>query len=183
MDRAYSTFEVKSFDDGHGLITGIASTPETDRSGDIVEPKGARFNLPLPLLWQHKGDSPIGHVTHATVTDKGIEVVAQIARGVTAEIDNVWRLIKGGLVRGLSVGFRSAPGDREYLKGGGIRYKSWEWFELSAVTIPANSKASIQTIKAFDTGAPIGADIVLIPPLARSSAAYSVPIPNKEMTQ
>jgi HK97 family phage prohead protease len=169
MDRAYSTFEIKSFDDGQGIITGIASTPETDRVGDIVEPKGARFNLPLPLLWQHKGDSPIGHVTKATVTDRGIEVVAHVARGVTAEIDNVWRMIKGGLVRGLSVGFRSAPGDREYLKGGGIRYKSWEWFELSAVTIPANVSASIQTIKTFDTP----------PARAATGAAVSpaVPIP------
>ena len=176
MNRAYSVFELKSFDDGQGIITGVATTPAADRVGDVVEPKGAKFALPLPLLWQHNAASPIGHVTQAKVTDSGIEVVARIARGVTDEIDHVWKLIKGGLVRGLSVGFRSAPGDREFLKGGGVRFKSWEWIELSAVTIPANTQASIQSIKAFDLGAPIGADVVRIAPLARDSAAYSIPL-------
>jgi len=176
MNKAYSLFELKSVDEGRGLIAGLATSIEADRVGDVVEPKGAKFKLPLPLLWQHNAAAPIGHVTHATVTESGIEVIAQVARGVTTEIDNVWRLIKGGLVRGLSVGFRSNPGDREFLKGGGIRFKSWEWLELSAVTIPANTQASIQSIKAFDTGAPIGADFVHVPPLARTSAAYSIPL-------
>jgi Escherichia/Staphylococcus phage prohead protease len=178
MNRAYSLFQIKSADEGAGIITGIASTPEADRVGDIVEPKGAKFKLPIPLLWQHDAKSPIGHVTQARVTDTGIEVVAQVARGVTAEIDNAWRLIKGGLVRGLSIGFRGH--DIEPIKGSafGVRFKSWEWLELSAVTIPANASASIQSVKAFDTRAPMGAtDVVVIPPLARTSAAFSIPLP------
>jgi len=175
MDRAYATFEIKSVDDGAGIITGIASTPEADRVGDIVEPKGAKFKLPIPLLWQHNASAPIGHVTQATVTDKGIQVIAQVARGVTDDIDRAWKLIKGGLVRGLSIGFRGH--DVEPIKGSyGVRFKSWEWLELSAVTIPANASASIQSVKAFDTSAPMGADVVRIAPLARSSAAYSIPL-------
>ena len=46
LKRAYSTFEVKAVDDDAGIIEGIASTPTTDRMGDIVEPKGAQFKLP-----------------------------------------------------------------------------------------------------------------------------------------
>lgn len=175
MERAYSVFEIKSFDDGEGIVRGIASTPATDRVGDVVEPKGAQFKLPLPLLWQHNARAPIGTVTDARVTAKGIEVVAKVARGVTDEIDNAWKLIKAGLVRGFSIGFRGL--DKEAIPNSyGIRFKSWEWLELSAVTIPANHEATILSVKQFDR-APMGADVVAIPPLARSSAFYAVDIP------
>lgn len=149
MIRGYSTFEVKAVDDDAGIIEGIASTPSTDRMGDVVEPKGAQFKLPLPLLWQHNAREPLGNVISAKVTDAGIWIRAQIVRGVLPEIDRVWTLIKAGLVRGLSIGFRSI--EEQDIKGTwGMRFVKWEWLELSAVTIPANSDATIQTIKSID---------------------------------
>ena len=154
MNRAYSVFEVKDFDESAGIVTGIATTPETDRVGDIVESKGAQFTLPLPLLWQHQSDAPIGHVTDAKVTKSGIAITAQIARGLLPEIDRAFALIKSGLVRGLSIGFRPLEGGAEPVNPrdpfGPLRFTAWEWLELSAVTIPANAQASIQTIKAYD---------------------------------
>lgn len=150
MIRAHSLFEVKSFDDATGIIEGIASTPTTDRIGDIVEPKGAQFKLPLPLLWQHNAREPLGHVISAKVTDAGIWIKAQVMLGVLPEIDRAWTLIKSGLVRGLSIGFRPTD-EPESIKGTwGLKFVKWEWLELSAVTIPANSEASIQTIKSID---------------------------------
>ena len=74
---------------------------------DVVEPRGAQFKLPIPFLWQHDSGHPIGHVTHAKVSAAGIEIVAKIAKGVTSEIDRAWALIKGGLVSGLSIGFKA----------------------------------------------------------------------------
>jgi HK97 family phage major capsid protein/HK97 family phage prohead protease len=153
MNRAYSLLDVKSVEEDARIIRGIASTPTADRMDDIVDPEGAKFALPLPLLWQHDSRQPIGHVTEANVTKAGIEISAQIAKGVTAKIDEAWALIKSGLVRGLSIGFRSLEQER-IEKSDGLRFKSWEWLELSAVTIPANAEASIHTIKQFDTGAP-----------------------------
>jgi hypothetical protein len=50
MKRAHSLLTIKSFDESSGEFEGIASTPSTDRMGDIVEPKGAKFTLPMPLL-------------------------------------------------------------------------------------------------------------------------------------
>lgn len=164
MNRAYSTFEVKEFDEGEGILRGIASTPSPDRLGDIVEPSGAKFALPLPLLWQHNSAQPIGNVISAKVTKGGIEVVAKVAKGVTAEIDQAWKLIKAGLVRGFSIGFRGLPGGSEPVNAkdpwGGVRFKSWEWLELSAVTIPANMEATIHAVKSLDrnsSGAASGA--------------------------
>lgn len=52
-NRAYSVLEIKSVDSEDRLITGMATTPETDRMGDIVDPMGAKFAKSLPLLWQH----------------------------------------------------------------------------------------------------------------------------------
>ena len=79
---------------------GIASTPSTDRAGDIVEPKGAEFQLPIPLLWQHSASQPIGWVTSATVKDTGIEVVVEVASisepgKLKDRLDEAWQSLKG----------------------------------------------------------------------------------------
>lgn len=146
--RAYSLLTIKSLDEDEGVIRGIATTPAPDRMGDVVDPAGAEYSLPLPLLWQHDSGAPIGQVTEAKVTKNGIEIVATVARGVSDEIDKAWTLIKAGLVRGLSIGFRGL--DVEQIPNSwGVRFKSWEWLELSAVTIPANAEASITTLKSI----------------------------------
>jgi HK97 family phage major capsid protein/HK97 family phage prohead protease len=151
LNRAYALLDIKSVEDDARVITGIATTPTADRLGDVVDPKGAQFRLPLPLLWQHDAKSPIGNVTAARVTDAGIEITAQIAKGVSAEIDRAWSLIKAGLVRGLSIGFKGL--EAEPIKGTyGVTFKAWEWLELSAVTIPANHEATIVSIKQFADG-------------------------------
>ena len=150
LNRAYSLLQVKKVDDELREITGFATTPTPDRLQDVVEPLGARFKLPMPLLWQHEAAQPIGRVTAAKVSEKGIEIVARIAKGVTDEIDRVWKLIKAGLVPGLSIGFK--PLELEFIKDSdGIRFTEWAWFETSAVTIPANAEATIATIKSIDT--------------------------------
>lgn len=145
MNRAFSTFTVKSASDS-GVIVGIASTPAADRVGDEMDPAGATFTLPMPLLWQHRHDEPIGHVTEAKVTPAGIEIVARVVRGVDAVADRAWNLIKGGLVRGLSIGFRPLEQSRNAI--GGMRVRKWAWYELSAVTLPCNEQATITAIKA-----------------------------------
>ncbi|ARK98301.1 phage major capsid protein [Burkholderia pseudomallei] len=157
-NKAFSRFEVKNLDDGRRMLKGIASTPTPDRVGDTVVPEGIRFKTPFPLLWQHDPSKPIGTVNKMTVTAAGAEVEATIAPpGTAAYIDEAYNLIKAGLVPGLSIGFR--PLDAVYDKAtGGFLIKSCELFELSAVTIPANADAAVQSIKAHDksrVGAPV----------------------------
>lgn len=155
LQRAYSLLTIKAVNDDERVITGIATTPTPDSYDDIVEPKGAQFKLPIPLLWQHDGKQPIGHVTAAKVTDAGIEITAKLAAVADAgklkdRLDEAWQSIKAGLVAGLSIGFR--PLESAQIEGSwGQRFLSWQWLELSAVTIPANSDASIQSIKSIDT--------------------------------
>jgi HK97 family phage major capsid protein/HK97 family phage prohead protease len=154
MNRAYSTLELKAVDDGKRTFTGIASTPSTDRMGDVVEPKGAQFKLPIPFLWQHNASDPIGWITSAKVTDKGIEVTGEVAKleedcELKNRLDYAWQMLKSKLVRGLSIGFNSIESAR-IENSYGYRFLKWEWLELSAVTIPANQDASITAIKSAD---------------------------------
>lgn len=150
LNRAYATLVVKSVDDEQRIIEGIASSPVTDRVGDVLEPKGAAYQLPIPLLWQHRSDQPIGQVIRAKVTKTGIEIRAQIAKGLLPRIDEAWALIKSGLVKGLSVGFRPLEDPEPIKDTFGYRFTKWEWLELSAVTVPANADATISLIKSLD---------------------------------
>jgi len=149
LNRAYSLLEIKRVDEDAREITGWATTPEADRMNDVVEPEGAQFKLPIPLLWQHDAGDPIGQVIQAEVTRAGVKIVAKIAKGI-AEIDRRWPLIRAGLVPGLSIGFK--PIEHEYIKETkGVRFKKWDWLELSCVTIPANQTATITMIRSIDT--------------------------------
>lgn len=155
--RAYSLMTIKAVNEDERVITGIASTPSPDRYGDVVEPKGAKFNLPIPLLWQHDQLQPIGTITEAKVTAEGIEIKAHVAKPepdapsqLAARLAEAWTSIKTGLVRGLSIGFR--PIEYAYIDDGGMRFSAWDLLEVSAVTIPANAECSIQTVKSLCAG-------------------------------
>ena len=153
-NRVYSALTIKALDDEKREFTGIATTPATDRMDDIVEPDGAQFELPIPLLWQHDRMAPIGKILTAKMTDKGIEVTGTIAKvdsppGLSARLDEAWQSLKHELVRGLSIGFR--PIEYMFMDNGGIHFTKWDWLELSAVTIPANAEATISSIKSYDS--------------------------------
>lgn len=154
LKRAYSILDIKSMDEAERIIEGIATTPSTDRYGDVVEPKGAEFSLPIPFLWQHDSSAPIGHVIKAKMTADGIPVTIKLAKTdepgtLKDRLDEAWQSMKLKLVRGLSIGFASI--EHTYIEGTyGIHFIKWSWLELSAVTIPANADATITAIKSLD---------------------------------
>ena len=158
QNRAYSVLTIKSVDEDKRTIRGIATTPSVDRIGDIIDPLGVKFQNPLPFLWQHNHDQPVGSVNFDTPTAKGIGFEATLVHPDTVEsptlkdlLQLAWDSIKTGLVRATSVGFR--PIEYSFMDTGGIRYSETEVYELSGVTIPANSDALITTIKSIDTAA------------------------------
>lgn len=157
MDRAYSILGVKGVtdDDKFVYVEGIASTPTLDRQGDSVDPLGAKFTAPMPLLWQHDAHKPVGQMTFAKPTKSGIPFKAQIPKITEAgtlkdRVDEAIQSLKYGLVSAVSIGFRILQDGYEVMDGGGWNIKSWEWMELSLVTIPANSEAVISAVKSAD---------------------------------
>jgi HK97 family phage prohead protease len=155
QNRAYSVLEVKSIDEEKRIIRGMATTPTVDRVGDIIEPEGVQFKNPMPLLWQHQHDQPIGHTTFGKPTKAGIPFESEFVHpdAVKSEtlkdrLQMAWDSVKTQLVRAVSIGFR--PIEYSFMDSGGIRYSETEVYELSAVTIPANADAVITTIKSLD---------------------------------
>jgi HK97 family phage major capsid protein len=162
LTRAWSTLEIKGVDLETREIEGIASTPTTDRRGDIVESSGARFTLPIPLLWQHNPAEPVGEVFAAQVTPAGIVIKARFAKvdepgTLRDRLEEAWQSVKAKLVRGLSIGFK--PLELTPIKKGdpfsGFHITRWLWAELSAVTLPINTDATIFNIKSAAMGHPL----------------------------
>jgi HK97 family phage prohead protease len=153
VSKAYSATEFSVMHEKAGdqrKIKGIASTPKPDREGDVVLPMGAKFKVPFPLLSAHDHSKPIGEVTKATATPNGIEIEAQLApEGVQGYIDDAWKLIKSGLMKGLSIGFRALTAPES--KGGNRVFNQYEVYELSVCTVPMNAGASITFAKSNET--------------------------------
>jgi HK97 family phage prohead protease/HK97 family phage major capsid protein len=185
VDRAYSTIQIRAVEEEERVIRGVATTPRTDRVGDIIDPLGVAFKNPMPLLHQHRASEPVGTVKFDKPTADGITFEARLPKidrpgPLKDRVDTAWDEVKLGLVRAVSVGFRVLEDGFEILKTGGLRFTDIEVMELSLVTIPANVDATIQTIKQFDTdlpAAPGTASPVSASPRVRGSVKLIKPNP------
>lgn len=145
---------------GTRKIRGFASTDSIDRQKDVVVPSGGEWQLPLPLLWSHSHQTPIGIVESIERRSNGLWITASVAEGIE-DADRIWKLIDAQLATGFSIGFIGKK--VEPLPNGGAKYVSWELVEISVVVVPANADAKIQrnlagTIKlvsAKDRGIPL----------------------------
>jgi len=157
VNRAYAILHVKAVDADKRILSGIATTPEPDRSGDIIEPLGVAFATPLPLLLFHDAKKPVGFATFSKPTKDGIEFQATIPTidepgTLKDRVDEAWQSVKAGLVSGVSIGFRAIE-EAFNKETGGFRFLKTEVLELSLVTVPANASATIHSIKALDLAA------------------------------
>lgn len=151
MNKIFANFEVRAVQEDERIIEGVASTVRPDRMSDVVEPRGIVYALPVPFLLDHNHSEAVGEVEHVEVSDKEIRFRARIAKIVEAGpaktlTDNAWSMIKNGLRKSVSIGFR--PLAQERINGGGIHYQSWELLELSAVSVPAQPDARILATRA-----------------------------------
>lgn len=156
MQRAYSALHVKQVSEDAGVvrIKGIASTPRSDRDGDIVNPMGARFKTPMPLLLQHRHDQPVGTVTFAKPNKNGIPFEAELPRIKEAgrlkdRVDEAIHSLQYKLIGFVSVGFIPDMEKTKRIPGGGYQIDEWDWHELSIVTVPAQPDAVITSVKSL----------------------------------
>lgn len=157
MNRAYALFHVKAVDADRRLISGVATTPEPDRSGDVIEPLGVSFKNPLPLLLYHDAKKPVGWTKFKKPTKDGIEFEASLPTieepgALRDRVEEAWQSVKAGLISGVSIGFRSIE-EAFNNDTGGFRFLQTEVVELSLVTVPANASATIHSIKQLDLAA------------------------------
>lgn len=177
MRRFTSELKLRAVDDDERVIEGVASTGAPDRMSDIVEPLGARFKLPLPLLLDHDHARAVGVVEWAKASASGITFRARIPKISEAGqakdlVDQAWAYAKHGLRRSVSIGFR--PLETARLDGGGYRYLAWEWLELSLVAVPAQPEAEILAVRAAENGR--RAHVAKIAPAAAGHTVRLAPV-------
>ena len=157
MDRLF--FETKMLADDTGAISGLAwKFGVPDRVGDWIEPgafKGTK--MPIPLLFGHDANDPVGVWDMATEKSDGLHLSGRLLVEDLPRAREVRALVSSGAVRGISIGFISkAAGARA---GGGRSIKSLELLEASLVTIPMHPGAKVTSAKSAVAALTIAAAI------------------------
>jgi len=155
QDRIYTLIsKMKSVSEDSSTITirGMASTTDTDRVGDVIISEawtkgGTESYLRNPIiLFNHDHNRPIGRGTSLRVTDKGLEITAKISKADPY----ISKLISDGILTTFSVGFKVK--DADYIKDtGGLLIKDAELYEVSVVSIPANTAAEFNVVKNYQS--------------------------------
>jgi HK97 family phage prohead protease len=149
--RMAYAMKARSLDDD-GRFAGYASVFDiVDNQRDIML-KGAFVGVmkkgagAVKLLWQHQPDEPIG-VFEKIFEDKfGLYVEGRLLLDVQ-KAKEAHALLKAGAVSGLSIGYSPV---RYKIDGKtGVRLLAEvDLFEVSLVTFPANSAATVTVVKA-----------------------------------
>jgi len=120
-------------------IKGYANTVSKDRTGDVIVKEawtkgGMDDYLKNPIILAfHDYSRPVGTTVDYNVTDKGLEIVAEISKAA----GEVYNLIKDGVLKTFSVGFSIK--DADYEKEDDTFYiKDLSLYEISVVSVPAN---------------------------------------------
>jgi HK97 family phage prohead protease len=145
--------EVKAIE-GERALSVTITTNDVDRSGDIVEPKGAKLTNfkknPVVLMSHDYSGLPIGRATDLAKSDNSITAkVVFPEEGTYPLADTVFNLYKQGFMKAWSIGFIPIKSeditDDEEKDSKTVRYgkrfKTWELLEFSACAVPANPHA------------------------------------------
>lgn len=145
MDRVYLETKLDASEDG--LIEGMAwKFAEPDRIGDVIT-KGAfaGASLPLPMLFGHDQNDPVGTWDTADEADEGLRVKGRLLVEDLPRAREIRALVRAGAVRGISIGFRTRKSTPR--SGGGRTITSLELLEASLVTIPMHPGARVASAK------------------------------------
>jgi HK97 family phage prohead protease len=137
--------------DEAGTITGNAwPFGSPDSVGDIIT-KGA-INVAvsdLPMLFGHNPDDLVGTWTETKQTDDGLIVKGQLHMD-QPRARSVRGMIQGGLVSGLSIGFRTKASARQ---GRNRVISALDLYEISVARNPSHPRARVTSAKQFDSAA------------------------------
>lgn len=116
-----------------------------DRIGDMIEPKAfTGINLPIPMLFGHDQNDPIGVWNEATIHDNALHLKGRLLIEEVARAREVRAFVKSGAVSGVSVGFitrKASP------RKGGRTIHELELLEASLVVTPMHPKARVVSAK------------------------------------
>jgi len=147
--------------DQPGEFVGFASTfgGEPDAYGDIIAPGAFAKSLAAhaaagtrpALLWQHDQKNPIGVWVELRETEIGLLAKGRLTLDVP-QAKSAHALMRDDALS-LSIGY-SVPAGGAELRDGARVLKQINLHEISAVAMPANPRARITGVKAYDPDAP-----------------------------
>jgi HK97 family phage prohead protease len=127
----------------------ICSTDDIDRAGEVIVQSGidlGDYQTNPVVLWQHDPMQPIARAVDIGLAGGKLQATVQFPdEGVSPKADEVYGLIKAGVINSTSVGFdpiESEPMDPNRPRGP-QRYLKCGLMEFSFVSVPANPGASI----------------------------------------
>lgn len=148
------TFKIKAvesdgFFSGYGSVFGVI-----DSYREIVAPGAFAASLvdsqakgrKLPVLWQHRGDMPLGVYDKLEEDDRGLYVEGHLLIADVAQAKETHALMKAGAVSGLSIGYyvlADSYDEKERIR----TLTKLDLQEVSVVTFPANDEARVDAIK------------------------------------
>lgn len=148
---AFKTEDVKE----DGTFSGYGSVfGNIDSYRDIVEPGAFAESLkmlkasgdPLPALWQHNPNWPIGGYTDLKEDSRGLLVTGFLLKDEVQQAREAYALMKARIVKGLSIGYYVI--DDTYNEKTNITHlKTLDLREISPVTFPANTAAQVDSVK------------------------------------
>ncbi|WAC25741.1 HK97 family phage prohead protease [Ancylobacter sp. SL191] len=139
--------ETKILADEAGAISGLAwKFGAPDRVGDMIEPGAFKgLKLPLPMLFGHNMNDPVGVWERAEEKADGLHVTGRLLVDDLPRAREVRALVKAGGVGGLSIGFVTKKA--AVRPGGGRSIKALDLYEVSLVTLPMHPGARITGAK------------------------------------
>lgn len=153
MNKVFKNFDFQpnSINEKERSVVIYASTKETDRMGDIIQPTA--FDIKkinekgLPILFNHNPNFPIGKSLWGKINDVGLMLKVYIS-DKTQVAKDVWNLVKEGIISGASVGF--IPEEWKEIKDG-YEFLKVDLLETSFTPIPANPGAVTLMMKKVES--------------------------------
>ena len=161
---------------GDREIGVIAATGNVARDGHVIEMAGLNLEnyrkVPV-VLWQHNSAEPVGTTIALGVVGNSLACrIAFAPLNVSITADQACALCKAGIVRGISIGFdpdwsTAEPLDPKKPRGG-QRFLKSELLEISVVSIPADTGATVVQ-RSFGGREDFRRMIERLPPISRPS--------------
>lgn len=139
------------------IIRGFANTVTKDRAGDVIPASAWTTSNALKnymknpiMLFGHDHSRPIGKVISLEPTEMGLIVEAEVS---TAD-EQIYQLIKDGVLKTFSIGFRIKDADYD-AESNTFYITDLELLEISVVSVPCNQDSTFSVSKGMN-----GADYV-----------------------
>lgn len=148
----FQTKGVKDSEDAPLIIRGMANTTNKDRMGDVI-PQSAWYGpRAMPnyeknpiILAFHDHSKPIGKMVDYSISEFGLEIEAEISKAAGP----IYDLIKDGVLRTFSIGFRVLDADWDPDTDIFI-IKELELLETSVVSVPCNQDSVFEVSKSLN---------------------------------